>query len=167
MLGLRRLLRLEDSIFDNGGRGGGSSARSPGELGRLRSSGMGGCSLLSLLGRLLRDSGVTLLKAFIGGFPSGLLGSKVCPCRELERDGPRSPPFGVFLPLLVDGRRLFEAGMGKGGKAQSKFAESSGLGGRGSHRRGIGLVILRNGGAGLFERLLPERELAAGEMGSS
>jgi hypothetical protein len=113
------------------------------------------------------------LKAFIGGFPNGLLGSvldnspSLFPCRELEREVPRSLPLGVFLPLLVDGRLLVGAATGNGGNAQSKLADSSGLGGRGSHRRGIGLVILRKGGGALFERLLPDRELAAGEIGVS
>ena len=113
------------------------------------------------------------MNAFIGGLANGLLGSvldrsaSLWPCRELEREGPRSLPFGVFLPLLVDGRRLLGADVGNGGNAQSKLADSSGLGGRGSQRRGFGLVILRKGGGGLFERLLPDRELAAGEIGVS
>jgi hypothetical protein len=93
------------------------------------------------------------------------------PCRELEREGPHSLPVGVFLPLLpllVDGRLLLDSnGVGKGGNAQSKLAESSGLGGRGSNMRGLGLVMLRIGGGGLLDKLLPDRELLAGEIGVS
>ena len=68
--------------------------------------------------------------------------------------------------MLVPGR-LVLAAVGKGGKAQSRFAESSGLGGLGSHKRGIGVVILRSGGGGFDPKLLPERELRAGEIGVS
>lgn len=52
-------------------------------------------------------------------------------------------------------------GVGKGGNAQSRFADNSGLGGR-SQRRGMGLVILRFGGA-LLLPLLAERMLDAGD----
>ena len=81
------------------------------------------------------------------------------------RDPPRS--LGVLRPLAVPGRLVGVALVGKGGNAQSKFADSSGLGGLGSHRRGIGLVMLRRGGRGFDPKLLPERELSAGEIGVS
>lgn len=62
--------------------------------------------------------------------------------REPPLEGARSLPVGVLRPLLGVEGRLPEA-VGNGGKAQSRFADNSGLGGRGSYSRGAGAVMLR------------------------
>ena len=172
----------KESAMEVEGRGGGPSDKeSSGELGRRRSNGFcSSCCLSSLLGRLRVGSKGPLLRVFMRVMtfspallmgPLGSMSGKsggLESSREVARDDERSLPVGVLRPLLVDGRLpplLSENG--KGGNAQSRFAESSGLGGRGSHRRGIGLVILRIGGGGLPPKLLPERELVAGDIGVS
>ena len=87
-------------------------------------------------------------------------------CRDSAREEPRS--LGVFRPLLDPGRLPgVLSPKGNGGKAQSRFADSSGLGGRGSHSRGAGIVTLRCGADGRPLRLLPDLELAAGDMGDA
>ena len=88
------------------------------------------------------------------------------PCLEPLREGALSLPVGVLRPLLVDGRLpgLAVLDAGNDGKAQSNPPDSSGLGGRKSNMRGIGLVILRSA-EGLLLLLLPERTLSAGDMG--
>lgn len=99
---------------------------------------------------------------------TGLFGSKLYrsgldPVREDDRS-----LFGVLRPLLVDGLLpVVGTGGGNGGNAQSKFAESSGLGGLWSRMRGIGLVMLLSGGGGFDPILLPERTLDTGEIGVS
>lgn len=148
-------------------------------LGRRRlSSGCATCSTCSsLLGRLDAGSKSPLFKVFIRlmtfspALLTGLLGSafktsgNFSSCREPARDEPRS--LGVCRPLLEPGRLPAPSPNGNGGKAQSRFAEYSGLGGRGSHSRGIGLVILLSGAVGRPPLLLPDLELAAGEIGDS
>lgn len=115
--------------------------------------------LSSLLGRLdpLSNGPLrTLLKLFFLDPPGALIGlrgssvwmSGLEPLREEDW-------------LAFEAFRLLILAVGNGGNAQSRFAESSGLGGR-SQRRGIGLVILRFGGA-LLPPLLAERILDAGD----
>lgn len=141
------------------------------------------CSgLSSLLGFLLLASKGPLLSVFIlsitfspplvlglfgprssSSLSAGHLPSNLEPS---PREGARSV-LGVFRPLLVDGLLLEVLEAGNGGNAQSKFAESSGLGGRGSKIRAPpGLVALREGG-GRPPKLLPDRELRAGDIGDS
>lgn len=133
----------------------------------------------SLLGLLLLASKGPLFKVFIRSitfsppFGLGLFGSKsslsaghLPSCRDPPPlDGARSL-FGVFPPLLVEGLLLVVLDVGNGGNAQSRLAESSGLGGRGSNIRGAGFVALREG-AGLDPKPLPDFELRAGDMGDS
>lgn len=149
-------------------------------LGLLPCKDPGVCSCRSsLLGLRLLASNGPLLSVFMRSitfsppFVLGLFGSKSKPlsaghlpsCLDAPpRDGARLLT-DIFLPLLVPGRLLVLA-VGKGGNAQSRLAESSGLGGRGSKIRGAGLVMLRKGG-GLGPTLLPDRLLNAGEMGDS
>lgn len=87
--------------------------------------------------------------------------------RELPLDGARSLPVGVLRPPSwgAEGLRPEVAAVGKGGKAQSRLADSSGLGGRGSKSRGAVLVMLR-GNAG-FPLLPPDCELGTGEIGDA
>ena len=95
-------------------------------------------------------------------------GASLLPCLEPAREEPLSL-LGVLRPLLVPGRLLLPTllGGGKGGKAQSRLEESSGLGGRGSKIRGAGLVMVRKGGGLLPPMLLADRTLMAGDMGDS
>jgi hypothetical protein len=92
----------------------------------------------------------------IGHFPS---------TREPARDADRSLPVGVLRPLLVEGLLPLLLGVGKKGKAQSKFADSSGLGGLRSHNRGAEFVATGSI-EGLLELLLLECMLAAGDNGA-
>lgn len=69
--------------------------------------------------------------------------------RELAGEVPRSLPFRE--PGLLPDAKGAEM---KGGKAQSRFADNSSLGGLGMKIRGIGLVWLRIGGGGLPGTLL-------------
>lgn len=105
--------------------------------------------------------------------PTGLLGSDIEVSANLPsdlesaREEPRSLP-GVFRPLLDPGRLPGALSpKGNGGKAQSRFAESSGLGGRGSHSRGMGVVMLLCGADGRPLMLLPDLELGTGDMGDA
>ncbi len=106
----------------------------------------------SIVGTGLRDSVLNMSGSWLS-------------CLEPARDDPRS--LGVLLPVLEPGRLPTGSPNGKGGKAQSRFADSSGLGGRGSQSLGIGLVIDLRGGGGLPLKLLPDLLLAAGEIGDS
>jgi hypothetical protein len=151
-------------------------------LGRRLSKG-GGTVPWSLGRRLLPSKGpvFNVFILFMTFSPAllltdGLLGSDIhgnrsdpilLSCRELPREGALSLGVGVFLPFAVPGLLplplLF--GVGNAGKAQSKPADSSGLGGLGSNRRGAGLVMLRIGGGGRLPLLLPDRTLTAGDKG--
>jgi len=167
------------SVLGAAGIGGACSVNGMfGMLGRRLSRGIPSCDRSSLLGRLRLGSKGPLFSVFMRfmtfspALLVGLLGSGkngsigFPPCREPAREEPRS--LGELRPLLEPGRLPGGSPNGKAGKAQSKPADSSGLGGLGSHNRGIGPVVtLRCGGGGRPPKLLPDLELAAGEMGDS
>ena len=88
-------------------------------------------------------------------------------CLEPARERARSSD-GRLFPFDEAGRvALVGVEPGKGGNAQSKLTEYSGLGGLAKGlARGIGLVAPRTT-CGLPLKLLPDRALMAGDMGDS